>query len=149
MTSSFNRTSLLLSGPACSGKSSKITAAITLALEAGLKLHCVSGCEIEYKVEPYNADIVIFNDARSIEELDRFVRDHSPYAKQFLISTCLEIKELKKLDSLRQFNIIYTPLISERSENKSLVKAISREWAEGHFLKSATTSSNTDTSSAE
>lgn len=143
---SFNRKSLLLSGPACSGKSTKINAAVALAKEAGLTIEYLPN--MEHNVKPLEADVVVFDNVRNLQVLQRFLQEHGSLTKQFLIATYVEADELSLLRELKTYNfdIVFTSQV-DRGNKTTL--SLTSEWARQHFLGGdSPTSSSTSTSAS-
>lgn len=143
---SFNRKSLLLSGPACSGKSSKIAAAVDLAKQAGLTVEYAT-MEIEHRIKSFKADVVVINDVENLTRLRLFFQEHGSSTKQFLISTRVTLDELSLLRELPNYNFDVVATSPVDRMNKTTLPQVGA-WARQHFLCSdSSTTCSTSTSS--
>lgn len=144
---SFNRKSLVLSGPACSGKSSKIAAAVNLAEQAGLTVEYYT-IDIESRAKPFNADIVVVNDIKDHTTFRSFLQEHGSSTKQFLISTRVGLDELGLMRELcDNFDVVATAPVDR--ENKTTLSNVGA-WARQHFLgDDSSTSTPTSTSALD
>lgn len=140
---SFNRKSLLLSGPACSGKSTKINAIVALAKECGLKV-VVNSSSYSTTMDQIisdcgDADVVVCHDVQSVTHLGKFVDYHTTSGKQFILATNLSVDDLTSEDlkpvmeslKLHKFDVVPTYRV-DRGIKTSL--PLEEEWARQHFL---------------